>query len=138
MFVIPIIVTLLTQILKLAVDGIKGSLTIKNIFTDYGGMPSSHSAFVTSLVTLIALREGLSSPIFAVSLVFALVIIRDAFGFRYTMQKQSSLISDLLKKSNIDNRDHPLLRQRLGHKPVEVVVGILVGIILTLLLDYFL
>ena len=76
--IIPIIVLITSQALKLATDGIKGNFDLRNLFISYGGMPSSHTAFSISITTLIGLRIGFDTSIFAMALVFTLLIMRDA------------------------------------------------------------
>ncbi|HLC81672.1 MAG TPA: divergent PAP2 family protein [Candidatus Nanoarchaeia archaeon] len=88
-----------------------------------GGMPSSHAAFVTSLATIIYLEEG-NSTVFAVALIIALIVLRDAYGIRRTVGKEGEAIKRLFKLHNIQSKEH----YALGHKPSEVLVGILIGL----------
>ena len=94
-----------------------------------GGMPSSHSALVTSLCTTIAFRDGLSSDIFVFSLAFFLVVIRDAFGVRRSSGLQARKINDigreLAEKKTIDN--YKPMKEVDGHTPMEVLCGCLLG-----------
>lgn len=87
-----------------------------------GGMPSSHSAFVTSLATSIYLQEGASTA-FAVSLVLAFIVLRDAFGVRRTVGEEGRLISEILKRLKLNTDTHIAL----GHTPLQVLVGALMG-----------
>lgn len=96
-----------------------------------GGMPSSHAAFVISLATIIYLEEGLSTA-FAVSLVFAFVVIRDAFGVRRSVGEEGIVINQILKKVKLKTQAH----FALGHSPLQVAVGSLIGFIVALLV-YF-
>ncbi len=121
-----------------------------SLFTSTGGMPSSHSAAVTALATGVALKSGLDSPIFAVSAVFAIITMFDASGVRRQAGEQAivlnqlvsdfnKLVEDVLswpKKEEQEMRKE--LKELLGHKPIEVFFGGLTGIILTLILYYFL
>lgn len=121
---IPIAIVILTQIIKLSIDGVKGNLTLTHILSDYSGMPSSHSAFVASIATLTALSRGIDSPEFGIAFVFAVVVIRDALGFRRHL-------GDISARVNTLSDQKPPLKERIGHKPREVVVGTILGIVLS-------
>jgi len=93
-----------------------------------GGMPSSHAAVVSSLVTSVALAEGISN-LFIFSFWFALVVLRDAMGVRRSAGLMAKALNDLGKqaseKTGIDFR---LVKEIQGHTPLEVVVGCLLGV----------
>ena len=93
-----------------------------------GGMPSSHSAFVTSLAVAIGLTEGWDSGMFAVSFVFASVVMYDAAGVRRAAGRQARVLNQLmtiiLKEGHFPATK---LRELLGHTPFEVVMGALLG-----------
>jgi acid phosphatase family membrane protein YuiD len=93
-----------------------------------GGMPSSHSAFVTSLAVAIGLTEGWDSGMFAVSFVFAAVVMYDAAGVRRAAGRQARVLNQLmtimLKEGHLPATK---LRELLGHTPFEVVIGALLG-----------
>ncbi|HHY71766.1 MAG TPA: divergent PAP2 family protein [Bacillus bacterium] len=119
-----------------------------SLLTSTGGMPSSHSGAVTALATAIALQEGLSSPLFAVSSIFGVIVMFDATGIRYHAGEQATVLNWLVnefqnfvkeaksfpKKEDYERRKE--LKELLGHKPIEVFFGALTGILLTLLLYY--
>ncbi len=94
-----------------------------------GGMPSSHSGFVTGLTTAVGLTSGFDTPIFAVSLVLALVVMYDASGVRRAVGMQAMLlnriIEDLYENKPID---HERLKELVGHTPIEVFFGAALGI----------
>src|SRR3990167_5144643 len=98
LFLIPIIAALIAQGLKLALDGIKGNFDFKHLISEYGGMPSSHTAFVVALATMIALKEGIASSAFSISLIMALIVIRDAIGFRRTLGRQSKTLNYIVRE----------------------------------------
>ena len=98
-----------------------------------GGMPSSHSAFVVSLVTIIYLVEGTSTA-FAISLVVALIVIRDAFGVRRSVGKEGQAIEKLFQIHKIKSKDH----YAMGHTPWQVIVGTILGFVIALLVYFFL
>lgn len=105
-------------------------------FVGSGGMPSSHSAFVIGLSNSIGLTEGYDTTIFALSLVFALVVMYDAAGVRQSVGKQASILNQLF---DMMEHEHPLwkdsekLKELVGHTPVEVFFGALLGIVLSTL-----
>lgn len=140
LFLIPIGAALIAQGLKLALDGIKGNFDFRHLVSEYGGMPSSHTAFVISLATMIALKEGIASSAFAISLIMALIVIRDAIGFRRTLGRQSKTLNHIVRElAEEKKRDHlPRLPEEIGHNPLEVLVGGLIGLSISLLANLFL
>ncbi|MCX6743202.1 MAG: divergent PAP2 family protein, partial [Candidatus Parcubacteria bacterium] len=91
--IIPFIVLITSQVLKLLTDGIKGNFDLKSMLTSYGGMPSSHTSFAISITTLVGLRQGVDSPLFAVALVFTLLVMRDATSFRNLLGRQARIFN---------------------------------------------
>ncbi len=140
LFLIPIIAALIAQGLKLALDGIKGNFDFKHLISEYGGMPSSHTAFVVALATMIALKEGIASSAFSISLIMALIVIRDAIGFRRTLGRQSKTLNYIVRElAEEKKKSHlPRLPEEIGHNPLEVLVGGLIGLSISLLANLFL
>lgn len=97
-----------------------------------GGMPSSHSAFVTSLCTGIGLHEGFDSTMFALSAVFAVIVIYDASGVRRAAGKQARVLNSIIEDLNRRELHPERLRELLGHTPFEVLVGAALGILIAL------
>lgn len=94
-----------------------------------GGMPSSHSAVVAGITTLIGKYEGIGSPIFALSLVVAFVVMYDACGVRRAAGKQAELLNKLVETPGLTGvQVSERLVEVLGHTPVQVLVGALIGI----------
>ena len=127
------------QFLKAAIKLIYGRIhslgeLIEVMLWRTGGMPSSHSALVTSLCVTIAFRHGLHSDLFIFSLCFFLVVIRDAFGVRRSsgiQAKKLNLIGNELKdKKILDN--YKALKEVDGHTPMEVLCGCLLGFLVGL------
>ncbi|MBO5400846.1 MAG: divergent PAP2 family protein [Spirochaetaceae bacterium] len=107
--------------------------TIKDLFSlllwRTGGMPSSHSALVTSLCTSIGFRQGVDSDIFLLSLAFMLVVIRDAVGVRRSSGNQAKVLNKLGKQlQDKDSIEFTPVKEVQGHKPLEVVMGCLLGL----------
>lgn len=95
-----------------------------------GGMPSSHTGVVVSLSTLIGRSEGFDSPIFAVSLIFAFVVMYDAAGVRRAAGKQAQLLNKLVETPGLTGLQvQEKLVEVLGHTPTQVLVGAIIGII---------
>lgn len=100
-----------------------------------GGMPSSHSAVVMSLSVLIGKFYGFSSPIFALSLIFAFVVMYDAAGVRRAAGKQATLLNKIVETPNLSGLEvSEKLVEVLGHTPTQVFVGALIGIVVAAIL----
>ncbi len=98
-----------------------------------GGMPSSHTALVTGLTASVGLLEGFSSTLFDVSLVLAMVVMYDAAGVRRAAGKQARIINQIifdLQHSLSFKESH--LKELLGHTPLEVIGGAILGILVAL------
>ena len=121
----------LAQIFKIF-TGDQKKIQISRIFTS-GGMPSSHSSFVTSLSTLVGMEYGFNSTEFAVVAVFSMIIMYDASGVRRAVGKQAvilnQIVDDLQHKKHIEQKK---LKELVGHTPVEVFFGAILGIITAL------
>lgn len=104
-------------------------------FVGSGGMPSSHSALVVSLATSIGFKVGFDSPIFALALTFALVVMYDAAGVRRAAGKQAAVLNEILEQLQARKGiNEEKLKELIGHTPVEVIAGALLGIIISRLL----
>jgi acid phosphatase family membrane protein YuiD len=89
-----------------------------------GGFPSNHSSVVTSMATLIALREGMGHPAFGVAVTLCFIVMIDANSLRQHVGRQAAAINRLAR----DDQDHKWLRERMGHTLVEIAGGICTGI----------
>ena len=95
-----------------------------------GGMPSSHTAVVMSLSTLIGKEFGFNSPIFALSMVFAFVVMYDAAGVRRAAGKQATLLNKIIETPGLSELEvQERLVEVLGHTPTQVIVGAIIGIV---------
>lgn len=95
-----------------------------------GGMSSSHSAVVTSVATLIGKYEGITTPLFALSVVFAFVVMYDAAGVRRAAGKQAKLLNKIVNTPGLTNLQvQEKLVEVLGHTPTQVLVGAIIGIL---------
>ena len=127
---IPFLVWFSIQSFKLIYELIKTKKFNFKRIMGAGGMPSSHSAVVTGIATLIGKYEGVDTPIFAVSLVVAFVVMYDACGVRRAAGKQAQLLNKLIETPGLTGvQVSEKLVEVLGHTPVQVFVGALIGII---------
>ena len=130
---IPIIIWFLVQTFKVFYEIIKyKKLNIRRLWGS-GGMPSSHSALVCSLTTVVGLKEGFGSSAFAISLILASVVMYDAAGVRRAAGKQAKVLNQIIESKGDINVQEKLI-ELLGHTPKEVIVGAIVGIIGSVLL----
>ncbi len=97
-------------------------------------MPSGHSATVTAMATTAALEYGLDSPIFAVTAIFGIVVMHDAMGVRREAGKHAEVLNNLIASLNQDVPPEEVLKEFLGHTPLQVCFGALLGFGVALLL----
>ena len=104
-----------------------------------GGMPSCHSATVTAMAASAALSCGLSSPVFAVAAITAIIVMHDAMGVRLETGKQAKLLNELVSHITDSSFSHEeKLKELVGHTPLQVVCGALVGLIVTFIVNLLL
>lgn len=129
----------IAQIIKFILFTIKNKKINFKIFSTTGGMPSSHSAGVMGLSTLVGILEGFDSIIFALSLGFSLIIMYDAAGLRRAAGKTAACLNKMME----DFYHHDLqsvggkLKELLGHTPLEVFMGAIFGICFAYLFHSF-
>ena len=110
------------------------------IFTSTAGIPSSHTAGVIALSTSVAIIEGITSTVFAVSLGFSFVIMQDAAGLRRAAGKTAATLNRLVDEfvqKNHEVKPYEALKELLGHTPLEVFCGMILGIIVPFVIHYF-
>lgn len=119
----PFLAWLVAGVLKFGINSLRhGKLAFGLI--GYGGLPSNHSAIVSSMAMLIALRDGIQHPAFGVALTLAFIVILDAASLRRQVGKQAQAINRLAQQ----DETHLPLRERMGHSRLEITAGIAVGI----------
>ena len=108
----------------------KEKLTLTQILFSNGGMPSSHSAAVMALWTAALIQEGVGSAVFAVTTLFAIIVMNDAVGVRYETGEQAKLLNRITKKifSSEHEKFNTVLKEMIGHTPLQVFMGALLGI----------
>lgn len=117
-----------------------------NIYTFFtsGGMPSSHSSFVSSLAVTVGLKYGFKSDLFAIVTVFALIVTYDASGVRRAVGQQANVLNNLIKHLEVKSfsRDKELIKEDLkeliGHTPFEVFAGVILGALIAFFNWYYL
>ncbi len=132
-FTIPLISAIITQGLKGVIRSIQEKKLLWRAFFEWGGMPSSHSALVVSLSTILGLKEGFSSPLFILSLFFAAIVIADAIGVRLATEEQAKVINKILQKYPINEKCDIILKESIGHTPFEAIIGGILGFIVALI-----
>ena len=124
----------IAQILKTILSFVKNDKLDLSRFYGSGGMPSSHSALVMALTFSLGKYQGFSSPFFAISTVLALVVMYDAAGVRRAAGKQAALLNKII---NTPGLSIPQVQERLvevlGHTPVQVLVGAVIGVVVGLI-----
>lgn len=126
---IALIACVTAQVLKVFITLICERKFIINRMFETGGMPSSHSSLVVALVTSIGRMYGISTPIFAVASVLAIVVMYDATGVRRAAGEQAKIINYMMDhwKETTPEIFGEKLRELLGHTPKQVIMGALLG-----------
>ena len=129
---------LIAQILKIFTGIFRvREFSFRSMMFGTGGMPSSHSASVTALATAMAIREGLGSPLFAITALLCIIVMNDATGVRRETGKQSKALNLILKDmfSHSPEKLDENFRELIGHTPLQVVCGALTGIAVAFLVS---
>lgn len=131
-FVAQVVKTILYAVMN-------GQLDWGRLFGD-GGMPSGHSATVTSLAVFCALMHGTHTHEFAVAAILAIIVCHDAMGVRHETGKQAVLINELVEAVGKLKLGHKLsqieLKEFVGHTPLQVIAGIILGVLVAVFM-YF-
>ena len=130
---------LIAQVLKTVINAVvQKKFSLERLLGD-GGMPSGHSATVTSLAVMSALTYGTGSFQFAVTTVLAIVVCHDAMGVRQETGKQAVMINEIVRSFRIlseENLQEVRLKEFVGHTPVQVIAGVLLGVINAFVMFY--
>lgn len=130
---VPVAVGLFTQTLKFFLYAMKHGWKWEYFFT-HGHMPSAHTAFVVSTLTSIGYFEGINSGVFALAFIFAFIIIDDALRLRMYLGDQGRYLNMLINELPVDKKKFPRLKERIGHRISEVIIGGFIGFFLSLVL----
>ena len=130
---VPFLLWLCIQIFKVIYDLVTTKKFNFKRIIGAGGMPSSHSAVVTCLATLVGKAEGTDSIMFAMATIFALVVMYDAAGVRRAAGKQAHLLNKIIETPGLTGVEvQERLVEVLGHTPLQVIVGATIGIVVGL------
>ncbi|MFA7171721.1 MAG: divergent PAP2 family protein [Candidatus Paceibacterota bacterium] len=134
--VVPLLTGILTQSVKFILSAIRHKkIDINYLFTP-GHMPSSHTAFAVSLVTVVGYYCGIGSIDFAIAVCLAYVVIYDAMNIRIHIGRNGAEINRIVKDLNLSG--YPTLKERVGHLPLEVLIGGILGFLFSISLITFL
>ena len=121
---------LLAQVLKMLIYVTHERRLNLRYLASSGGMPSSHSALVTALATAVGITAGPRSALFALALVFAGIVMYDAAGVRQAVSIQARILNRMLDEIVVERAfNEKRLRELIGHTPIEVLVGALLGFV---------
>lgn len=126
---VPLATWLLAQLIKFVQRAWRGQFDLRLLYSS-GGMPSAHTAAIISLAVTAGILEGIRSPIFGLSAVFAAIVMYDSFGVRRSSGDQAVAINTILQELALKRDDLAAmkLREVFGHKPSEVWAGALLGV----------
>ncbi|VEP17844.1 Uncharacterized membrane protein YuiD [Hyella patelloides LEGE 07179] len=133
--VVSLLACFAAQGLKLIIEIIRDRKFNFRYLVTTGGMPSAHSALVGALATGIGLSMGWSSPDFALACLFAVIVMYDAAGVRQAAGKQAKLLNQITEElfQEGHNFNEEKLKELLGHTPFQVLVGLILGIMVSML-----
>lgn len=126
---------LIAQFLKVVVELVQHQKINLRVLVETGGMPSSHSALVTALACGIGQTLGWGSPIFAATTIFAVIVMYDAAGVRQAAGKQAKILNQIIDElfSEKPEFSQDRLKELLGHTPIQVIAGSLLGLAISCL-----
>lgn len=128
--ILPFLVWFFIQLFKVIWDLVTTKKFNFKRIMGAGGMPSSHSAVVTCLASMIGKSQGTNSPIFALAVVFAFVVMYDAAGVRRAAGKQAAMLNKIIETPGLSGVEvSERLVEVLGHTPIQVLAGAVIGII---------
>ena len=131
--IIPVLTWFFIQLFKLVYDLVTTKKFNFKRILGAGGMPSSHSAVVVSVATMIGKDIGVDTPMFALALLFSLIVMYDAAGVRRAAGKQARLLNKIVQTPGLTGLEvQEKLVEVLGHTPIQVFVGALIGVIVGL------
>ncbi len=130
----------LGQVLKVPVEYLRHKRWDWTLLLSAGGMPSSHSALMTSVTASIGLNVGWGSPIFALALAVTAIIVYDATGVRrqagFHAERINEILRELLHLKKLEEDQVSYLREIIGHTPGEAIAGVFFGIMIAILVQW--
>jgi acid phosphatase family membrane protein YuiD len=118
----------IAQVIKVIINAIVNKKIVWERMVGDGGMPSGHSATVSSLAVVTGLAYGFGTFPFALAAVFAIVVCHDATGVRQETGKQAVMLNEIIQILEADDLPEVKLKELVGHTPLQVLAGILIGI----------
>jgi len=133
MLIVPLVVGGILLTIKFIVFSVKHGIKWEYFFS-HGHMPSFHTGFVISTLTSIGYYQGTTSGVFALAAIFSIIIIDDALRLRVYLGDQGRYLNRLIQELPINQEKFPRLKERIGHRISEVIIGGILGFALTLIL----
>jgi acid phosphatase family membrane protein YuiD len=131
----PLVAWAIAQAAKVILTSMRQRKLNLRVLAETGGMPSSHAAIVMGMTTAVGKYAGVSSAAFAIALIFSFVVMYDAAGLRRAAGRQAAILNRLVEDLvHMRGMQEQRLRELLGHTPVEVLVGAMLGIVVGLIL----
>lgn len=130
----PLVAGFTAQVIKFIIRSNKQKFSFKNLLA-YSGMPSGHTAMVVSLSVITGLENGFDSSLFAITVILAIIVIRDALGIRRYLGQHGRILNvlvDDLKEDEMLDEKYPHLLERIGHTPAQVLVGGILGLLISI------
>jgi len=128
---------LLSQVIKVIIYYFKEKQFNIMHFFEAAGMPSTHSSMCCAMALMIGLKEGFHSPFFAVAVIFTIVVMYDAMGVRFAAGQQAVLLNKIIEDIYAEKlNEKEKMKELIGHTPLEVFVGGIIGILVAVLI-YF-
>ena len=131
-WLVPVLTWIGIQLFKFIYDRVETGKWHLERLTGSGGMPSSHSALVMCLATIVGKNFGINTPVFGVAAIFAGVVIHDAAGVRREVGKQAKIINEILLKKGITGEEK--LKELVGHTPFQVLIGSIIGFMIGIIM----
>ncbi len=135
----PIIAFAIAQGTKVIIKSFSKKIRLIDLFS-YSDMPSGHTALVIGLVTIIGLRLGIDSYAFAISFVFAAIVVTDAVGIRNYLGQHGKTLNVLVKDLGEDeflDKSYPIQLEKIGHTPLQVIIGALIGVAVSVIIHLY-
>ncbi|BCE00898.1 divergent PAP2 family protein [Marinicellulosiphila megalodicopiae] len=131
---VPFVAWFVTGVSKFLINCIRAKRFAFDLI-GYGGMPSNHSAIVSSTTCLIGLKEGIEHPAFAVAITLSFIVLLDASSLRMKIAQQSVLLNQLVKHTDFEQIKP--LRERIGHTKFEILMGVVFGCLVATAIFYY-
>ncbi|MBD2038642.1 divergent PAP2 family protein [Phormidium sp. FACHB-592] len=127
---VSLIACLVAQAMKLVIELAKQHKVNLRVLVETGGMPSAHSALVAALATGVGQTSGWASSEFAIAVIFAVIVMYDAAGVRQAAGKQARILNQIIDEFFQEDQqfNEARLKELLGHTPVQVIAGLILGV----------